>query len=81
MKGAFIQYLVGVVMIAFSLYQAYVQEYWEFALYSVAGAAFITMGLIRDKVFAKHEKLMTILSWLLIGATVFIFFFLVRTDG
>lgn len=81
MKGSLIQYLVGVVMLAFSLYQIYIKDFWEFALYATAGSAFVCMGLVKDKVFVRHDKLMTILSWLLIAATVFLFFFLVRTDS
>ncbi|MTI21257.1 hypothetical protein E1176_09515 [Fulvivirga sp. RKSG066] len=81
MKGSFIQYLVGSIMVAFSLYQVYIRDFWEFALYAVAGSAFITMGLIKDKTFPNNERLMTILSWVLIAGTLFLFFFLVRTDG
>jgi len=80
-KGGFIQYLVGGLMVAFSIYQVYINELWEFALYSTAGAAFIWIGLIKDNVFAKYDKQMKIISWALIIATAFIFFFLVRTDA
>lgn len=81
MKGSTLQYLVGALMGAFSLYQVYIKEYWEFALYACAGAAFTLVGLIKDEHYIVDKKVSTILSWVLIFATAFIFFFLVRTDG
>ncbi|MEP2773801.1 MAG: hypothetical protein ABJH05_16735 [Fulvivirga sp.] len=81
MKGATLQYLVGALMGAFSLYQVYIKEYWEFALYACAGAAFLLVGLIKEERYIVDKKFSSILSWVLIFATAFIFFFLVRTDG
>lgn len=79
-KGAALQYLVGVLMISFSIYQVYIKDIWEFALYATAGLAFLTMGLIKEEKYLVSKSFMTILSWILILGTVFIFFFLVRTD-
>ncbi len=74
------QYIIGLIMIAFSIYQLTVPEYWEFGLYSSAGLAFIVMGLIKNDVFPKNKRLLTILSWVLIFAAGFLLLFLARTD-
>lgn len=67
-------------MMAFSGYQLFIAEYWEFALYISAGLAFIVMGMIKNEVFPDHKKLMTILSWVLIFIAGFLLLFLARTD-
>lgn len=79
-KG-FIQYLAGSLFLAFSLYKVVTREPWEFAMYAVAGAAFITMGLIRDNKFERHRGVLNILSWILILGAGFLFIFLLRTDA
>jgi len=79
-KGSLLQYLVGGIMIAFSMYQVYLDDLWEFALYATGGAAFISVGLIKDNAFKNHKKLLSVVSWILILLTAFLFFFLVRTD-
>lgn len=81
MKGAVLQYVVGFIMISFAIYQAYVDELWEFALYATAGSAFVTMGLIKEEKYLVSKSFMTVLSWILIFGAVFLFFFLVRTDS
>lgn len=80
MKSAKIQYLVGALMVSFSMYQVYRGELWEFSLYAVAGSAFITMGLIKEDRYPEYARLLHILSWILILVAAFLFFFLVRTD-
>ena len=80
MKDSRIQYLVGAVMIAFSLYQIYVKQFWEFSLYFSAGLAFVTMGLIVRNVFPKQKRLLNVVSWVLIITAGFILLFLARTD-
>ena len=81
MKGSSIQYLVGGLMVAFSLYQIYIADFWEASLYISAGLAFIVMGLLKNEVFPGHKKILNVISWLLILLAVFLFLFLVRTDG
>ncbi len=81
MKPSYTQYLVGILLLGFSAYQFYLWEYVEFSLYITAGAAFITMGVIRDKRFVKYERFLNILSWILIFTAGFLLLFLFRTDG
>ena len=76
-----LQYLAGVLFLALSIYKIVTKEPWEFAMYAVAGAAFITMGLIRDNKFERHRGFMNVLSWILILGAAFLFFFLLRTDA
>ncbi len=80
MSAAIIRYVVGGIMILFSVFQAVQQDYWEFAMYATAGLAFITMGLITDDVFPAQRKFMNVISWVFILAAVFLFLFLLRTD-
>lgn len=67
-------------MLAFSMYQWSLPDYWEFALYSSAGIAFLIMGLIKGNVFPNHKRLMTVLSWVFIILAGFLLLFLARTD-
>lgn len=80
MSAAIIRYVVGVIMILFSVYQIIENNFWEFGLYLSAGLAFITMGLITDDVFPRFRKAMNIFSWILIFTAAFFFLFLLRTD-
>jgi hypothetical protein len=80
MKKLSTQYLVGIAMLFFSLYQLSKPDFWEAALYLSAGLAFISMGLIKDNVFERHKKLLTIVSWALIIISGFMLLFLIRTD-
>ena len=80
MKGAFSQYLIGVLLIAFSFYQVFLEEYVEFAMYLSAGLGFVMAGLIKDNVFEKQHRLLTILSWGCIFIAGFLLLFLFRTD-
>lgn len=81
MNKAGIQYFVGGLMLLFSFYQIYIKEYWEASMYIAAGLAFITMGVIKNEVFPKQKTLLNALSWIFILLAVFLFLFLVRTDG
>lgn len=78
-KG-FFQYLVGALFICLAIYQIYRDELWEFAMYGVAGAAFISIGLIKDNKFERYSKLLNIVSWILILTAGFLLIFLLRTD-
>lgn len=78
-KG-FAQYLAGSLLVAFSIYQAFLYEPWECAMYATAGAAFISVGLIKDEKMPRYKATLSFISWVLIIAALILFFFLVRTD-
>lgn len=80
MKNSPWQYLLGAILIAFSIYQITINEYWEFLLYFSAGVAFIIMALLQREVLPKHKKLLTVLSWIFIILAGFVLLFLARTD-
>ncbi|MEQ8925655.1 MAG: hypothetical protein RLO81_07550 [Fulvivirga sp.] len=80
MKPFNTQYIVATLMLAFSLYQLTLPDYWEFSLYCSAGLAFLVMGLIKNNAFPQYKKLLTILSWGLIFLAAFLLLFLARTD-
>lgn len=79
-KG-FTQYLIGTLFTAFGLYQIYQNDIWEFALYTLAGAAFISIGLIKDQKLQRHQKVLSIISWILIITSGLLLLFMVQTDG
>lgn len=81
MKKISTQYIISLVILAFALYQLTLPDYWEFSLYFFAGLSFLVMGMIKSKNFDKYLKVLTILSWILIILTGFLFLFMVRTDG
>lgn len=80
MKKSNTQYIVGALMLGFSLYQLYKHDMWEFALYVSAGSAFITMGLLKNEALPQYRKVLNILSWALIILAGFLLLFLARTD-
>lgn len=81
MKGFYIQYIVGGLMLAFACYQLYKNDYWEASLYISAGLAFTTMGLLKNEALPRYRPLLNVLSWIFILLAGFLLLFLVRTDG
>lgn len=75
-----IQYLVAVAMLAVSIYQLTKSDFWEFSLYLSAGLAFLVMGIQKNQLFPQYNKVLTILSWVLIFLAGFLLLFLTRTD-
>ena len=80
MKKSMTQYLVAAAMIALSVYQVLKPDYWEFSLYLSAGLAFLVMGIQKNELFPQYNKVLTILSWILIFIAGFLLLFLARTD-
>lgn len=74
------QYIISFLILAFAVYQLSLPDYWEFSLYFSAGLAFLVMGMIKSKKFDKYDKILTVLSWVLIILSAFLLLFLVRTD-
>lgn len=75
------EYGFTIAFFALAIYQLLKPNYMEMALYLVAGTAFLLMGLIKNGYFAKYKKLVDIISWILIVATVFYFLFMLRMDS
>ncbi|MEM7107515.1 MAG: hypothetical protein AAF519_04755 [Bacteroidota bacterium] len=65
MKKSYTQYLVGILLVALAIYQAFKDQTLEFLTYTVAGLAFVMMGLMTDGFFAKYRKAMNVVSWVL----------------
>jgi len=80
-KPAKKQYIPALLLVVFALYQLSKPDYWEFAMYLMAGVSFLLMGLIRDGWMGQYKKILDALSWLLIGCTVILFLYMVSTDG
>lgn len=72
------QYLFGLVFIGVGIYQFIIRDYLEFALYGVAGLAFIFNALTFETKLAAYKKQLVIVSWLLIGTTGILFLYLLQ---
>ena len=72
------QYLFGLIFICAGIYQAYIHDYLEFALFAVAGTTFIVNALSIEPKLAQHKKPLGIISWILIFATGILFLYLLQ---
>jgi hypothetical protein len=72
------QYLFGLIFIGVGIYQLTIEDYLEFALYALAGAAFIVNALTLEPRFVSYKKPLVIASWILIAATGILFLYLLQ---
>jgi hypothetical protein len=72
------QYLFGGLFLAFGIYQAVVGDWLEFALYGVAGLAFIINAATFEPKLFEYKKPLVITTWLFIGATGLLFLYLLQ---
>ena len=72
------QYLFGIIFIGVGVYQLTIRDYLEFALYTVAGLAFIVNALTLEPKLIVYKKSLVPLSWILIITTGLLFFYLMQ---
>ena len=72
------QYLFGLIFVAIGIYQLIIEDYLEFALYAMAGVAFIVNALTLEPRLLNYKKPLVIVSWVLIGATGILFLYLLQ---
>ena len=72
------QYLFGLIFVAVGIYQLTINDWLEFSLYSLAGAAFIVNSLTMESRLAGYRKPLVVVSWVLIGATGILFLYLLQ---
>ena len=72
------QYLFGLIFVAIGIYQLIIEDYLEFALYALAGVAFIVNALTLEPRLLNYKKPLVIVSWVLIGATGILFLYLLQ---
>jgi hypothetical protein len=72
------QYLFGLIFIGIGVYQLVVQDYLESGLYGIAGLAFIFNALTFEPKLVVYKKSLVVISWMLIGTTVLLFFYLLQ---
>ena len=72
------QYLFGLIFIGAGIYQAYIHDYLEFALFAIAGVTFIVNALSIEPKLAQYKKPLAIASWILIFATGILFLYLLQ---
>lgn len=75
-------YIFGVILTAMGIYKGYTGDPQEALLYLGAAVAFSTTGLSTRKDLDKGiKKIVSIASWVSIGITAMIFFYLVRSEA
>ena len=72
------QYLFGLIFVAVGVYQLVIKDYLEFALYAVAGAAFILNALAMEPRLIAYKKPLSIVTWIFIAATGIIFLYVLQ---
>jgi|GEM_PF-565466 len=72
------QYLFGLIFFSAGLYQAYLHDYIEFALFAVAGMAFVVNALTFEPKLLKYKKPLVIVSWILILVSAILFLYLLQ---
>ena len=72
------QYLFGALFLAFGIYQAVVGDFLEFALYAIAGLAFIINAATFEPKLLAYKKPLVITTWVFIGATGILFLYLLQ---
>ena len=80
MKKNYTQYLIGSLLMALAGYKFLAGNILEFLTYFTARLAFVTMGLIKNKVLEKHSKFLNAVSWILVLAAGFLLLVLFRSD-
>jgi hypothetical protein len=78
MSATYRQYLFGTIFLAFGIYQLYVSQHLEFALYALAGLSFIFNQLASEPKLWSYKKPLVIATWVLIIATGLTFFYLLQ---
>jgi len=72
------QYLFGAIFLAIGVYQLAIRDWLEFSLYALAGLSFILNAATLEPRLIAYKKPLSILSWILIGATGILFLYLLQ---
>ena len=80
MKKNYTQYFIGLLLAALAIYKLLAGNILESLTYITAGLAFVTMGLIKNKVMQKHSKFLNVASWILVLVAGFLLLVLFRSD-
>jgi hypothetical protein len=72
------QYLFGAIFVGVGIYQLVIKDYLEFALYAVAGLAFIVNALTFEPRLIAYKKPLVIVSWIFIITTGILFLYLLQ---
>jgi hypothetical protein len=71
-------YIFGVALLAIGFYQVYLKDFLEFALYGLAGIAFIVNALTYEPALERFKKSLVIASWIFILATGVMFLYVLQ---
>ena len=78
MKSKKLHYFFGSIFIIMAIYQWTINDMQEFALYGLAGLAFIVNTMAMEPRLASYKKPLTIFTWLLMVATGILFLYLLQ---
>lgn len=72
------QYLFGLLFTGIGIYQAIMNDYLEFSLYTVAGLAFVVNALSSEPKLVSYKKPLVITAWILIISAGILFLYLLQ---
>lgn len=72
------QYLFGLLFTGIGIYQAIMNDYLEFSLYTVAGLAFVVNALSSEPKLVSYKKPLVITAWVLIISAGILFLYLLQ---
>jgi len=78
MNNKTLHYVFGIGFFALGLYQLYVQDFAEAALYFLAGLSFTFNTLASDVRLLRFKKVLTVTTWVLIFITALLFLYLLQ---
>lgn len=78
MKIFKIAFIFPILFIALGIYQMFRVDFLEASLYLLAGLAFVFNALASEERFAKHKKMLVTTTWILLGISALIFFWVLQ---
>lgn len=78
MKIFKIAYIFPILFIGLGIYQMFRVDFLEASLYILAGLAFVFNALAGEERFAKHKKTLVTTTWILLGISTLIFFWVLQ---
>jgi hypothetical protein len=71
-------YLFPIFFIGIGIYQMFRVDFLEASLYILAGSAFVFNALASEERFAEHKKILGTITWILLGISLLLFFWVLQ---
>lgn len=72
------QYLFALLFIGVGIFQGIKNDFLEFAMYTVAGMAFLINALTLEPKLIKYKKTLVVITWVLIIAACLLFLYVLQ---